>query len=136
VTDPSFTDLNGRSKLGYAPHTHYIFYPLTDRFHSDRGMHNSSIIEGYYYNKYDQDVTFHVKSILRYTTKTQYSHTSGDTGGLGGSETVEFGGGLPLIAKNKASTAFTWDWKHSSEQMDGWEKTDEVSRLLRTARAS
>jgi hypothetical protein len=89
-------------------------------------MHNSSIIEGYYYNNYDQDVTFHVKSILRYTTKTQFSKTTGDTGGLGGSATAEVEGQLPMIAKNKESTTFTWDWKHSSEQMKGWEKMEEV----------
>jgi hypothetical protein len=91
-------------------------------------MHNYSILEGYYYNKQDSDVTYHAKTILRYTQKTSYSKTTGDTGGLGGSETIEIEGDLPLIAKNKESTSFTWDWKHSSEQMNGWEKTVEVRR--------
>jgi hypothetical protein len=32
-------------------------------------MHNYSILEGYYYNKQDSDVTYHAKTILRYTTR-------------------------------------------------------------------
>lgn len=99
-TSPTFDELNARPNP------------------KDRGLEQQTLVSGHFFNEFDQTVTIHLKKTSTVTESTGWSKSTSDTGGLGGSLSVEFDVGFPEILGGTTTATGTWDWKHTTEKQN------------------